>query len=146
MDTLSFTRPKQAERAPPGARTFTDGTRDRAWPAVKAVHGKYYGFTDNYGTKMVAQTMETWTEIGTELEKQRQLLRRQDGVIKDQIDEIRRLRGKLDEITTKHENLRAVRRGEVRRDIEAQAALPEAPVSTTMDENNWFIKPKGTKS
>lgn len=145
MDIHSLTK-KQNDRPPPGARVHTDANRDRAWPTSKARDGMYYGFTDKFGTKMVAQTQETWAEIGTMLEKQRRLLADQDKALKDQNDEIRRLRANFDELANKHENLREARRSELRKNIEEQVSPPAFAVPQSVNENDWFTPPKGSKT
>jgi hypothetical protein len=109
----------------PGERIVEDQTR--AWPAVKAVRGKYYIFTDPHGDKMVAQTQDTWEALGTVIEQQRLTMRGQDTCIKQQSDEIRRLSGLLDDARNRLENLRGNHRALLKERVEAGMAPADQP-------------------
>lgn len=115
-------------RAKPGERTVVD--QGKAWPAIKAVHGKYYIFTDVHKDQMVAQTRATWEQLGTIIEQQRRTMVGQDTAIKQQSDEIRRLQNALSDATDRLNNLRGSHRALLQEKVEAQMPPPlvKAPV------------------
>lgn len=108
MDMLSrILKPIKGQR-PPNETMVTDPSK--AWPASPAVHGKYYGFTDNRGATMVAMTKETWEQLGTIMEQQRRSLVAQDTAIKAQSKHIQELTADRDDVLQKLTNLRSSHR------------------------------------
>lgn len=80
--------------------------------------GKTYDSTGPDGEPIVIMLKETWTNLGTYIESQRQIMSNQDKRLKDVL-EIN------EEISRRLENLRAIRREEKRPEVESFLNIPK---------------------
>lgn len=80
--------------------------------------GKTYDTTGPNNEPCVIMLKETWTNLGTYIESQRQIMANQDKRLKDVL-------ATNEEISRRLENLRAVRREEKRPEVESFLNIPK---------------------
>lgn len=99
----------------------------RAWPAGPAVAGAVYTFPgrETFGEgEMVAMTMDTWLNFGTDMERFRRTAEQQDKRIRELLGENAGLSTRLAELQTKHSNLREATRAQRLSEMEREIVLP----------------------
>jgi hypothetical protein len=108
------------------------------WPNSRAQRGKFYGVNDPVFQmdQLCVMTMDTWTDVGTLIKKNEEVMRLQNGRIIELKAANDALAAQLRDANERLKNLRRVRRKELRADLEklepelaaADTAVPGAPV------------------
>jgi hypothetical protein len=90
------------------------------FPNGPAVHGNVYVMNTTFGHRICAMSEQTWMEFATQQEAYRQMLDKQDARIKELLAENAVSRQVACDAMTRLENIRHVRRAEMRERIEGQ--------------------------
>ena len=90
------------------------------FPEGPAILGNVYVMDTSHGQHIVAMLYETWVNFGTNLEAMRQMLGKQDARIKELVAENALSKQVATDAMTRLENIRHVRRNELRERIEGQ--------------------------
>lgn len=85
---------------------------------------KVYQSVGPDGTEIAVMSWETWVNMNTGIESLRQALSNQSRLLKEREADYDAAVRRLADVTTRLENLRAVRREELRKDIEGQLNIP----------------------
>lgn len=96
------------------------------WPNKPAERGKFYGVNDPvFQTEMLCvMTMETWTDVGTNIEQSKRVMAAQSKKIAELMATNQALAAQVNDATERLNNLRTVRRAEKRQELEGELILP----------------------
>lgn len=104
---------------------MSETTEGQLAPAEwKMEQNKVYQSIGPDGTEIAVMSWETWINMNTGIESLRQALGNQSKLAAEKSAEYDAAVRRLADVTTRLENLRAVRREELRKDIEDQLNIP----------------------
>lgn len=90
------------------------------FPNGPAIKGKVYVMDTQYDQRVIVMSEESWGEFGTRSESMRQMLQKQDTRIKELLAENAIAKQMAADAATRLDNIRHVRRNEMRSRIEGQ--------------------------
>jgi hypothetical protein len=96
------------------------------WPNKPAERGKFYGVNDPVFQKemLCVMTMETWTDVGTNIEQSKRVMALQAKKIAELMATNQALAAQVNDATERLNNLRTARRAEKRQELEGELILP----------------------
>lgn len=96
------------------------------WPNKPAERGKFYGVKDPVFQQdmLCVMTMETWTDVGTIIKKNEQVMAAQSKKIAELMATNQALAAQVNDATERLNNLRSTRRAEKRQELEGELILP----------------------
>lgn len=96
------------------------------WPNKPAEPGKFYGVMDPVFQKdqLCVMTMETWADVGTHIESSKRVMALQANKIAELMATNAALASQINDANGRLNNLREVRRKEMRHQLEGDLVLP----------------------